>query len=129
MPAIAPVLATALVLFAAVVPVAAQGPPSSGPGLGALIDALDLTRTVRGWVVRHREGTLVLRGEDDRVYRINTAGLDRAALVRLSEGNFVTVALKASVTPGAMPIAASVEAGDLDPAAAPGAPPDGGAPR
>ncbi len=121
MPTIAPVLTTALVVLTAVAPVAAQL-PSSGPGLGALIDALDLTRNIRGWVLRHREGTLVLRGEDDRIYRINTAGLDAGAVARLSEGNFVTVMLKQSVTPDAMPIASSVEAGDLDPAAAPGAP-------
>ena len=121
MPTIAPVLTTALVVLSALTPALAQV-PSSGPGLGALIDALDLTRNVRGWVLRHREGTLVLRGEDDRIYRINTAGLDTGALARLSEGNFVTVTLKSSVTPGAMPIASSVEAGDLDPAAAPGAP-------
>ena len=74
---------------------------------------------VRGWVMQHREGMLTLRGEDDRVYHVNTAGLDAGALARLRDGHFVAVAMKRGVTPGALPIASSVEPGDLDPAAAP----------
>jgi len=117
------VLAT-LVAAAAVAPAAvAQTQPSTA--LEALTDVLGLARTARGWVLRHREGILVLRGEDDRIYEVNTAGLDASALAHLREGRFVSVALKRSVTAGAMPIAASVEA--VEPAAAPrlpGAPPD-----
>ena len=107
-------------LMGVVAPAAAQ--PRPGPGLDALTDVLDLATTARGWVISHREGTLVLRGEDERIYRVNTAGLDAPALARLSEGQFVTIALKKSITPGAMPIAASVETLEVDPAAAPGAP-------
>src|ERR1051325_5388053 len=91
-------------------PAAAQAPRSPA-ALEALADVLDLARTARGWVVRHREGTLVLRGDDDRLSRINTAGLDAASLAMLKEGRYVTVAVKQSVVPGGMPIAASVEIG------------------
>ena len=108
-----------MLLLGFVTPAVAQ--PRPGPALDALSDVLDLATSARGWVVSHREGTLVLRGEDDRIYRINTAGLDAPALARLSEGQFVTIALKKSLT-GAMPIAASVETLEVDPAAAPGAP-------
>jgi hypothetical protein len=118
-----PVTALLAALGAAVaVAPAAVAQPS--PALEALTEVLDLARTARGWVVRHREGILVLRGEDDRIYEINTAGLDTSALAHLREGRFVTVALKRSVTAGAMPIAAPVEA--IEPAAAPRLP---GAPR
>jgi len=109
-------------LLGAAAPAAAQGLPSRG-AVEALTDVLDLARTARGWVIRHREGMLVLRGEDERLYRINTAGLDAPTLATLTEGRFVTVSLKPSLTPGAMPIAASVEPGEIDPSAAPGAPP------
>lgn len=101
---------------------AAAGAQSPRPGgvLDALSDVLDLPRTARGHVVEHRAGTLVLRGEDDRIYRINTAGLDASDAARLREGRFVSVALK-SGTPGAMPIAASVDAIEIQPSAAVGA--------
>src|SRR4051794_21318780 len=99
-------------------PVAAQSPRPPA-ALEALTDVLDLARTARGWVVRHREGILVLRGDDDRIYRINTAGLDATAMALLAEGRYVTVAVKQSLTPGAMPIAASVEPGEIAPSAAP----------
>ncbi len=72
---------------------------------------------VRGSVVQHREGTLVLRGDDGRVHTINSAGLDAAALARLGEGGPVMVALK-SGSPGAMPIASAVEAIEIQPSAA-----------
>jgi hypothetical protein len=114
-------LTTLVLLTGTVGPAHAQG-PRPGPALEALTDILGLATTARGWVIRHREGTLVLRGEDDRIYRINTAGLDAGALARLAEGQFVTVTLKKSVTPDAMPIAASVETIEVDPAAAPGLP-------
>ena len=115
------ILATLVVILGAAAPAAAQA-PRPGAALGALTDILDLARTERGWVVRHREGVLILRGEDDRLHRINTAGLDAPALAALKEGRYVTVAVKQGVTPGAMPIAASVEAVEVEPSAAPGAP-------
>ena len=110
------ILALVLILVAAL-PVSAQtSRPSVAPD--ALADLLDLTRTTRGWVIRHREGMLTLRGDDDRISRINTAGLDTGSLALLKEGRYVSVAVKPSMT-GAMPIAASVEMGDFPPAAAP----------
>ena len=87
---------------------------------GQDVRILDLARTARGWVVQNRVGVLTLRGDDERLYRINTAGLDASALALLKEGRYVTVAVKQGVTAGAMPIAASVE--EIDPSAAPGAP-------
>jgi photosystem II stability/assembly factor-like uncharacterized protein len=113
------ILATGLaVVLASAAPAAAQAPRPPA-ALEALTDVLDLARAARGWVVRHREGTLVLRGDDDRISRINTAGLDAGSLALLKEGRYVTVAVKPSATPGAMPIAASVQPGEIDPSAAP----------
>lgn len=83
----------------------------SGAVLDVLTDGLGLARTARGHVVQHREATLVLRGDDQRVYTINTAGLDLPAMTRLKEGRPVTVALKSGSGPAVMPIAASVTAG------------------
>ena len=71
---------------------------------------------VRGSVVEHREGTLILRDEEGRLHTINTAGLDAAVMARLEEGRDVMVALK-SGSPGAMPIAAAVEAIEVQPSA------------
>ena len=71
---------------------------------------------VRGSVVEHREGTLTLRDEEGQLHTINTAGLDAAVMARLEEGRDVMVALK-SGSPGAMPIAAAVEAIEVQPSA------------
>jgi hypothetical protein len=109
---------TTVVALASVVPALAQEPRIDDAVRSILDDAVDPIRTVRGEVVRHREATLLLLGEDGRTYAINTAGLDTAAMARLTEGRSVMVALK-SGRPGAMPIAASVEAIEPDPAAAP----------
>ena len=115
------ILATLVVLLGTSAPATAQT-PRPGPALDALAEILDLARTARGWVVQNRVGVLTLRGDDERLYRINTAGLDTSALALLKEGRYVTVAVKQGVTPGAMPIAASVETVEIDPSAAPGAP-------
>ncbi len=61
----------------------------------------------------------MLRGDDGRLVRVNSAGLDAGSIAQLKEGRYVTVTVKDSLTPGAMPIAASVEAGDIQPSAAP----------
>jgi hypothetical protein len=111
---------TSVAIVLGVATAAGAQSPRAGGVLDVLSDVLDLTRTARGHVVEHRAGTLVLRGEDERIYRINTAGLDAAATARLREGRFVSVALK-SASPGAMPIAASVEAIEIQPSAAVGA--------
>jgi hypothetical protein len=71
---------------------------------------------VRGSVVEHREGTLILRDEEGQRHTINTAGLDAATMAGLEEGRDVMVALK-SGSPGAMPIAAAVEAIEVQPSA------------
>jgi hypothetical protein len=105
-----------MALVAVASPAVAQNPRA--PALDALTDLLGLPQTARGWVVRHREGMLILRGDDDRIQRINTAGLDAGSLAMLKEGRYVTVAVKPSLT-GAMPIAAAVEPGEIEPSAAP----------
>ena len=76
----------------------------------ALNEVLGLEWHADGHVVQHREATLVLRADDRRVYIINTAGLDTAALARLKDGHAVTVALKRPTKIDAMPIAATVTA-------------------
>src|SRR5207302_9461873 len=76
--------------------------------LDELTDVLRRNRMVHGHVVQHREATLVLRGDDDRTYTINTADLDLEALRGLRDGRPVAVALKSSVA-GAMPIAVSLQ--------------------
>jgi len=115
MPTIIAVVTTVLVLAIAT-PGVAQTPPGTGV-LDAFADVLGPIRTLRGEVVRHREATLVLRGEDGRIYTINTAGLDASAMTRLKEGRPVIVAVKGG-SPGAMPIASAVEAVEIDPSAA-----------
>jgi hypothetical protein len=104
------ILTSAIVLLGVVTPVLGQGQPRAGGVVDVLTDVLGLDRTVRGHVVQHREGTLVLRGDDDRTYTINTAGLDAKSIGQLKDGRPVTVSLK-SGDRGAMPIAAAVEAG------------------
>jgi hypothetical protein len=115
MPRIIAVVTTVL-LLASAAPGVAQTRPGAGV-LDAFADVLGPIRTVRGEVVRHREATLVLRGEDGRIYTINTAGLDASAMARLKEGRPVIVAVKGG-SPGAMPIASAVEAVEIDPSAA-----------
>ena len=91
-------------------PALAQGPRPGG-GLDVLTDMLRMNRTVRGHVVQHREATLVLRGDDDRTYAINTADLDLERLRGLRTGRPVSVVLKSPV-PGTMPIAVSLTQAD-----------------
>jgi hypothetical protein len=81
----------------------------AGGVLDVLGDVLGVTPSARGHVVQHREATLVLRGDDRRIYTINTAGLDQTAMARLKDGLPVTVALKSGSGPDAMPIASFVE--------------------
>jgi len=100
---------TILVAIAMVTPAWAQG--SGGGVFDVLNDALRLNRTVRGHVVQHREGTLVLRGDDDRTYTINTVDLDLSALRGVRDGRPVAVALKSPV-PETMPIAVSLQPAD-----------------
>jgi hypothetical protein len=110
---------TTLAVLAPAVPALAHGSGTDDAVRSIFGDVIDPIRTVRGEVVRHREATLLLRAEDGRTYTINTAGLDAAAMARLTEGRSVRVALKDG-RPGAMPIAATVEAIEPDPAASPG---------
>jgi len=105
---------TALAVLRVATPAFAQRPADDVRGV--LTDLFGSARTVRGQVVQHRAATLVLRGEDDRIYAINTAGLDTTALARLKEGRPVTIALT-SGSPGAMPIATAVEAIEIQPSA------------
>lgn len=88
-------------------PALAQAPGRPGGVFDVLTDMLRMNRTLRGHVVQHREATLVLRGDDDRTYAINTADLDLDTLRGLRDGRPVSVALKSPV-PGAMPIAVSL---------------------
>jgi hypothetical protein len=74
------------------------------------------TGVVRGYVVEHREGTLVLRGEDGRLFTINAAGLEAPALSRLEVGRLVMVAVKTGDMT-AMPIASAVEGIEVVPSA------------
>jgi hypothetical protein len=102
------IFTTAVVLLGAAHPaLASQG--RGGGVRGILADVFGLDRAVRGHVVQHREATLVLRGDDARVYTVNTAALDTAALGRLRDGFPVVVSLK-SEAPDAttMPIASSI---------------------
>ena len=107
-----PRLTAIFTMLAVLVAAVASAQPRGGVGgvLDVLSETLGLDRTVRGHVVQHREATLVLRGDDQRIYTINTAGLDVAALGRLKEGRPVGVTLK-SPGPGAMPIAAAIQVG------------------
>jgi hypothetical protein len=115
------IVTTFAVLLAAAGSTAAQSPADSVrdivSDIYAPIDHTAPIDVVRGSVVEHRVATLVLRGDDGRVHTINTAGLDAAAMARLAEGSPVMVALK-SGSPGAMPIAAAVEAVEIQPSAA-----------
>ena len=88
----------------------AQPSRAGGAVWDTLNEVLGLNWHAHGYVVQHREATLVLRGDDRRVYTINTAGLDRSALSRLKDGRPVTVELKRATKADAMPIAASVAA-------------------
>jgi hypothetical protein len=98
------------VLSGAFGPASAQLPPVGQSVFDALNEVLGLNWWAHGHVVQHREATLVLRGLDQRVYTINTAGLDAGALGRLKDGRPVTVELKRATRLDAMPIAASVAA-------------------
>jgi hypothetical protein len=107
-----------IALLVAATPAVVAQPQRPSQAFEALGDVLGLApQIVRGHVVQHREATLMLRGDDGRMYMINTAGLDAAAMARLKEGRPVTVTVK-SGTPGAMPIAAVVEPIDIQPSAA-----------
>jgi hypothetical protein len=115
------IVTTLAVIVGLTGPAVAQ-PPADGvrdilSEIFAPIDHAGPIDVVRGSVVEHREATLVLRGDDGRVYTINTAGLDATAMARLDEGSPVMVALK-SGSPGAMPIASAVEAIEIQPSAA-----------
>ena len=88
----------------------AQLPPAGQSVFEVLNEVLGLNWQAQGHVVQHREATLVLRGADQRVYTVNTAGLDASALARLKDGRPVTVELKRATKLDAMPIAASVAA-------------------
>ena len=102
------ILTMLVLLTGATTPALAQGPGRADSVIDVLTDVLRLNRTVRGHVVQHREATLVLRGDDDRTYTINTADLDLETLRGLRDGRPVAVAFKSPV-PGAMPIAVSLQ--------------------
>ena len=102
------IVLTAVVLMTSVAPALAQGPGRASGVYDVLTDILGLNRTVQGHVVQHREGTLILRGEDARTYTINSAGLDLTTLRSLRDGRPVTVTLKSSPD-GGMPVAASLK--------------------
>lgn len=99
---------TVLVVLSTGSGASAQLPPAGQSAVDALNEVLGLNWHAQGHVVQHREATLVLRGLDQRVYTINTAGLDAVALRRLKDGRPVTVELKRATKLDAMPIAASV---------------------
>jgi hypothetical protein len=102
---------TILVVLGIVTPAWAQGSGRAGGAFDVLNDALRVNRTVRGHVVQHREGTLVLLGDDDRTHTINTVDLDLDTLRGVRDGRPVVVALKSPV-PGTMPIAVSLQPAD-----------------
>src|SRR5262245_31945888 len=90
--------------------VPARGQTRTSGALDVVREVFGLGRVVRGHVIQHREGTLVLRGEDHRTYTVNTAGLEIPALRRLRDGRPVTVTLKSAggPEPDTMPIASAV---------------------
>src|SRR5205814_2910840 len=94
---------TILVAIGIATPAWAQGSGPASGVLDVLSDVLRLNRTLRGHVVQHREATLVLRGDDDRTYTINTADLDLRTLRGVRDGRPVAVAPKSPV-PGTIPI-------------------------
>ena len=100
---------TAVVLLGIADPALAVGQGRGGSVRDILADVFGVERNLRGHVVQHREATLVLRADDTRIYTVNTAALDVAALSRLKDGLPVIVSLK-SEAPDAttMPIASSI---------------------
>jgi hypothetical protein len=100
-----------LTTLALLVGIAAPALAQSGRAGGVfdvLTDVLHMNRLLHGHVVQHREATLVLRGEDERTYTINTAGLDLGVLRALRDGRPVDVAVKSPAVGGGMPIAVSL---------------------
>lgn len=110
---------TAVVLLGIADPALAVGQGRGGSVRDILADVFGVERNLRGHVVQHREATLVLRADDTRIYTVNTAALDVAALSRLKDGLPVIVSLK-SEAPDAttMPIASSIRPVDGQPARA-----------
>jgi hypothetical protein len=104
---------TVVVLLGLAHPALALGQARAGGVRDILADVFGLDRTLRGHVVQHREATLVLRGDDARVYTVNTAALDTAALARLKDGLPVVVSLKHEAPDATtMPIASAIRPTD-----------------
>jgi hypothetical protein len=86
------ILTIAVLLVAAAIPVAAQ---DKGGGLGGVLDTLGSVlggaRKIHGTVVLIDGSTLVLRGDDHRTYRVDTASLEPARRTALRPGQVVTV--------------------------------------
>ena len=103
------ILTTAVVLLGIVHP--ALGQEGRSGGVRDIVkDIFGAKRDLHGYVVQHREATLVLRADDGHVYTINTAALDTAALGRLGQGRPIAVALKSEVpTISTMPIAEAIK--------------------
>jgi hypothetical protein len=113
------ILTTLTALVGTATPVVAQRPANGVRDiLKDIYGPIDHAPTgvVRGYVVEHREATLVLRGEDGRLLTVNTAGLEAPALARLEEGRLVMIAVKTGeVTP--VPIASAVDTIEVVPSA------------
>jgi len=104
------ILTTAVVLLGIVHPALGQDQGRSGGVRDIVKDIFGAKRDLHGYVVQHREATLVLRADDGHVYTINTAALDTAALGRLGQGRPIAVALKSEVpTISTMPIAEAIK--------------------
>jgi len=89
-------LTIAVVVLASVVPVSAQ---DNKGGLGGVLDTLGNVlgggaRKIHGTVVLSDGSTFVLRGDDHRTYRVDTASLDPAKRTALTPGQAVTVSAR-----------------------------------
>jgi hypothetical protein len=67
-------------------------------------------QNVKGAVVSAKDSTLIVRGDDDRTYVVNTAGVDSATTEKLKPGQAVTVAAGTTGQNGVI-IASSIEPG------------------
>jgi hypothetical protein len=94
------VLLTAVcILVTSATPAVAQ---SKGGGIGGVLDTLGgllgTSQKLHGTVVLSRDTTLVLRADDGRTYRIDTAGIDPQVRRSLQPGQTVTVVTKGGGT-------------------------------
>lgn len=87
------ILTIVALIIASAIPVAAQD--KSG-GLGGVLDTLGSvlgagSRKIHGTVVLNEGSTFILRGDDHRTYRVDTASLEPSKRTALTKGQLVTV--------------------------------------